>query len=389
MHLRYWAPLIGLVTAVFLFNMSEFMPIGILTGIAEDLDISESTAGSIISIYAWAVAILSLPMMLLFRKMEYRKLMLLMVAIFASFQALSGLSNDYLMLVVSRLGVAFSHSVFWSIVTPMAVMSVNPGHRRTAIGAIAVGTSMAMILGLPLGRTVGLLLGWRMSFILIAVMAVCVLVLLFIVLPKMENPGTFTLSRLPDVVFDRRLLSIYVFVAIFVTGHFIGYSYIEPFLKDVGGMSEGIVTIALTLFGAAGIVGGIIFARWYDNRRTLFILSAILGACLSMLAIAFVPDLVLPIMVLCFIWGLCITLFNTASQNEVIRCSAMDSVTIAVSLMSGIYNVGIAMGSLLGGMIIDHISIDQVLVYGAVVIAISSFVIIISSLSLSSHKVDN
>ena len=163
-----WLPLVGISISVFIFNMSEFMPIGLLTGISDDFGVSESQAGLIISVYAWAVALLSLPIMLLLRRMEYRRMLLLSVVLFTAFQVMSGVSSSYWMLMASRLGVAVAHAIFWSIATPLAVRVVEPRFAKIAIGAVATGTSIAMIVGLPLGRIIGLALGWRMSFVTIA-----------------------------------------------------------------------------------------------------------------------------------------------------------------------------------------------------------------------------
>ena len=200
MSVRTWLPLIALVCCVFLLNFSEFAPIGLLTDISKDFGISESTTGLIISVYAWAVAILSLPLMLLLRRMQYRPMLLMCIALFVVFQVITGLSNSYGMLMVSRLGVAVSHSIFWSIATPLAVAVVPMEYRKLAISAVAAGTSIAMIVGLPLGRIIGLALGWRMTFVFIAVIAMIALVFLIAVFPKVDNPGTFTLRKLPTIL---------------------------------------------------------------------------------------------------------------------------------------------------------------------------------------------
>ncbi len=370
MGLRQWMPLTGLVLSVFIFNMSEFMPIGILTSIADDFGISESSAGLIISFYAWAVAILSLPMMLLFRNMEYRKLMLLMVAIFASFQFLAAVSTDYWMLLVARLGVAFAHSVFWSIVTPMAVRSVEKGYRNLAIGGISVGTAVAMILGLPIGRVVGLSLGWRASFLSIALMAVGILILLAIVLPRMENPGTFTLKRLPDILGNRILLGIYIMLALYVTGHYTGYSYIEPFLLWAG-QSEIMITVILALIGVAGILAGIVFARRYDRNRRAFMVIALAGPAVCLMLLEPVCGYTSILILISIVWGMCVTLFNMTFQNELMRTAVDDGVTIANSLFSGIYNVGIAAGSMVGGYVTDTLGVDNIGFVGGAVILVA------------------
>ena len=363
---RQWLPLIGITICVFIFNMSEFMPIGLLTDIATDFSVSESTAGMIISIYAWAVAILSLPIMLLLRKMEYRRMLLMCVGLFAFFQVLSGISSNYWMLVVSRLGVAVAHSVFWSIASPLAVKVVAPELQKLAISMVAAGTSIAMIAGLPLGRIIGLAMGWRMSFVTIAVVSVMALVLLMVVFPKVENPGTFTLGRLPGLFRIKVLVGIYVVVAVFVTGYYTGYSYIEPFMMQIAGLSESMTTVALTVFGLAGIVGSMVFTKYYDRSRFGFIILALGGLCTCLFVLRISATAIIAVMVVCALWGFFATMFNVSFQNEAIRASPSDATAIAMSMFSGIYNVGIAMGSLIGGTVTEMMSVGMIGYVGGV-----------------------
>ncbi len=374
---RQWLPLIGLTLCVFVFNMSEFMPIGLLSDISADFGISEAQTGMIISIYAWAVAILSLPLMLLLRKMQYRMMLLMCVGLFAAFQFLAGVANSYWMLVFARLGVAVAHSIFWSIASPLAVRVVAPELQKLALSMIAAGTSIAMIIGLPLGRVIGLALGWRMSFIVIALASVAILMLLVAVFPKVDNPGTFTLRRLPDIFRNRVLVGIYVMLAIYVTGYYTGYSYIEPFLAQTAGMSETMITVALTVFGLAGIGGSVLFTKVYDRTRYRFIAMALIGSavCLALL----LPSTVSMVCVLavCTMWGFFATSFNISFQNETLRASPSDATAISMSLFSGIFNVGIAMGSIIGGAVTDHGSVDHIGFVG------SAFVIVAAVIALT------
>ena len=133
MSLKQWLPLVGLTFSAFVFNTSEFMPIGLLTDIASDLEISEARAGMLISVYAWVVMLLSLPLMLLVYKMEYRKLLLCTLALFIISHVLSAVSTGYAFLMASRIGVACSHAVFWSIASPLAVRIVPEEHRSLAL----------------------------------------------------------------------------------------------------------------------------------------------------------------------------------------------------------------------------------------------------------------
>ena len=169
--LREWMPVIVLMCCTFVFNTSEFIPIGLLSDIAADFGITEARAGLLITVYAWVVALVSLPLMLAVARMECRRLMLGVLGLFIASLLLTGLSSSYAMLMASRIGVACAHAVFWSIVSPLAVRVAPKGAQSAALGLIITGTSIAMIVGLPLGRVIGLYVGWRTTFFFIAAVA--------------------------------------------------------------------------------------------------------------------------------------------------------------------------------------------------------------------------
>ena len=169
MPLRVWFPLVGLTLSTFIFNTSEFIPIGLLTDIASDFNMTEAGAGMLISVYAWVVMLLSLPLMILASKVEPRKLLLGLVAAFSAFQVMSFSSVNYAMLMASRIGVACTHAIFWSIISPIAVKIAPEEHRALALSMVVTGSSIAMILGMPIGRMIGLHIGWRMTFLSIGI----------------------------------------------------------------------------------------------------------------------------------------------------------------------------------------------------------------------------
>lgn len=138
--LREWLPVIVLMCCTFVFNTSEFIPIGLLSDIAVDFGITEARAGLLITVYAWVVALVSLPLMLAVARMECRRLMLGVLGLFIASHVLSGLSSSYAMLMASRIGVACAHAVFWSIVSPLAVRVAPKGAQSAALGLIITGT---------------------------------------------------------------------------------------------------------------------------------------------------------------------------------------------------------------------------------------------------------
>ena len=253
--MRFWVPLVGMTLSTFVFNTSEFMPIGLLTDIAADFNMTESAAGMLISVYAWAVMILSLPLMLCVTKVPPKRLLLGVIVLFGICQLLSAASVNFWMLMAARIGVAAAHAVFWSIITPLAVRVAPSSKASLALSMVGMGTSVAMIFGLPCGRMFGLAIGWRATFLTVGIVSFAIVACLAFVFPKLDAGKPFTLGKLPSLLRTRSLLSMYLVTIVVITAYFTGYGYIEPFFQQVAGLPDDAITFALVLFGAAGLVG--------------------------------------------------------------------------------------------------------------------------------------
>lgn len=342
-----------LTVAGFTFNTSELMPIGLLTDIAYDFGVSEAYAGWLISIYAWVVALLSLPLMLLCARMDFRKVMLIIVTVFFVSHIGSVLSTGFWTLLASRIGVACAHAVFWSIAPSMAVVVAPGKDRATALSVMVAGGGIAMVAGLPLGRLLGLIAGWRITFAVLGVLAGLILYGIFRTTPHMpqNNSDSRRKDMLSEVMHNCELWMIYFITAVIVTGYYTGYSYIEPFLQQVVGMSPDNTTITLSLLGVAGLFASGIMSRWFGKYPHVIVLTASLAipVCLLLMLPSswLTPWAVAP---LCMVWALSLTMFNIAFQNEIILF-APDNQAVAMSIYSGIFNLGIGGGAFVGGIV--------------------------------------
>lgn len=358
--LKKWMSLVGLTCASFVFNTSEFVPIGLLTDIATDFRITEAHAGMIISVYAWVVMILSMPLMMLVSKMELRKLLLCTFAVFIVFQVMSYLSTGYAMLMLSRIGVACAHSVFWSIISIIAVSIVPERFRALALSMIVTGTSVAIIFGLPLGRIIGLQIGWRMTFFSIGAFAFLTLIYLVVSLPKVPSQGGFSLRQLPGLLKNKLLIGLYVLSLAIATSYYTGYSYIEPFLMQVVGMADDWITTTLMIFGAAGILGSIAFSKYYSKNRYTFMSVVLLGVSACLLLMQLMSFSMYAMILLCALWGMMVTAFNVSMQSEIISDSPGGSTAVSMAIFSGIFNLGIGCGTFVGGVVCTHFSISYI-----------------------------
>lgn len=371
MSLKTWMALVGLTLSAFIFNTSEFIPIALLTDIGRGFGLTEAKAGMLISVYAWVVMALSLPLMLMTSKLEMRRLLLGVIAVFTSFQVMSYLSTSFGMLLASRIGVACAHSIFWSIISIIAVRIVPTSHKAIALSMIVTGSSIAMILGLPLGRVIGLSVGWRMTFLSIGAVALFILLYLSALLQRVPSGGGMTAHDLPAMLKNRILVGIFITTAAFATGYYTAYSYIEPFLQQVGKMTENQITLTLMLFGGAGIIGSMLFSKFFPKYRYKFInltLAGLIGGVILLRPLTFsIPATI----AVCALIGMSATAFNVAMQSEIITDTPQSQTSVAMSIFSGIFNFGIGTGALVGGMVCTHLSISFIGIVGGVIVTLA------------------
>ena len=374
MTLREWLPLIGMTISAFLVNTSEFMPIGLLTDISNEFHMTEAQAGVMITAYSWTVTLLSLPLMLLVCRIQPKKLLLGTLSVFAVCQVLSVLSSGFTFLVLSRIGVACAHSIFWAIASPVAVRVVSKEHQSKALSAIITGTSIAMVLGMPLGRMIGLQIGWRMTFLCVAVFSFLVLAYLAIVFPKLEGAESFSVGQLPDLFKNFKLMAVYVVVFLVATGYYTSYSYIEPFLKKVAGLPSSWVTTTLMLFGIAGLIGSYLFSKYYDNHRYAFVQIVLVGVVAALLLLYPASVNMYTGILVCAGWGLAIMAFQVSFQAELIGCVSAAASSVAMAIFSGIFNWGIGCGTWLGGEVYTQIDLKYIGLAGGAIVTVATVI---------------
>lgn len=357
--------MVTLAIAAFIFNTTEFVPVGLLSDIAASFHMETAQVGIMLTIYAWVVALMSLPFMLLTSQMERRKLLIGLFVVFIASHVLSFMAWNFTVLVISRVGIAFAHAVFWSITASLAIRLAPAGKRAQALSLIATGTALAMVLGLPIGRIVGQYFGWRTTFFAIGMGALITLVCLIKLLPKLPSEHSGSLKSLPLLMRRPALMSIYLLTVIVVTAHYTAYSYIEPFVQVVAGFSANFATVLLLILGGAGIIGSILFGKLGNKHASALVSSAIglLLACLLLLMPAAGSESHLAILSL--FWGVAIMIIGLGMQVKVLAL-APDATDVAMSLFSGIFNLGIGAGALVGNQISLHVSMSAIGYLGAI-----------------------
>ena len=365
---KQWVSVCALAVGAFIFNTTEYIPIALLSDIGQSFGKPATEVGMMITVYAWIVALLSLPLMLMTKNIERRKLLLMLFALFALFHALSFFSWNFNILLVSRIGIALTHAVFWSITASLAVRLAPTGKTNQALGLLSTGTVLAMVLGIPLGRVVGQYFGWQLSFLLIGVCAAGVMLVLAKNLPALPSQNTGSLSSLPSLFKRRNLMLLYAMTVLIITAHFTAYSYIEPFVLQVGGFKAEQVTIVLSLYGLAGFAASYLFGKWFAKSQRLFMLGAVAVILLSALLLLPFASFPYAVYALVFIWGEAIVIVSLGMVSKVLAF-ASDATDVANSIYSGLYNVGIGGGALLGHYVTVWFGLSNIGIAGSLLAA--------------------
>ncbi|MCO6557769.1 MAG: sugar transporter [Gilliamella sp.] len=382
---RVWSSILCLAFAAFIFNTTEFVPVGLLPNIAESFSMDVANAGLLLTIYAWAVSLLSLPLTVLTSKMERRKLLILLFCLFIGSHILAGVAWNFYSLMIARIGIACAHAVFWAITTPLAVRLAPNGKKAKAMGFIVIGVSMATILGIPIGTIIGQLVGWRVTFLCIAGIAFCVMILLLRLLPAVPSMDIISIKNIPMVLKRPILLNIYLLIAIIIAGHFTAYTYITPFMKNIGGFNQNVIVLLLLVVGFSGMIGSVIFAKYAEKNPTAIFIIPMLLLITCLLSLYVCSFTLYTAIIQCLIWGLSITIIGMVMQSKVID-AAPDATDIATSVYSGIFNIGIGGGAFIGSKVLILLSIDYIGYVGACFVIIALLLFYFLSRKLWNNK---
>lgn len=347
--MKSWLPTISLSFASFIFVTSEFIPVGLITEIGTSFGRTESETGILMTVYAWVVALLSLPLTAYSARFNRRPLMLTLLAIFSLAHVFSVLAPTFNTLMISRLFVAAAHAIFWAIAVPLGIRLAPAGQRERAISLVATGATLGGVLGIPLGTLFGQAFGWRMTFAAIGICSTLIGILLSRLLPSTPSQNAGDFRSIIPLMKRKELALVYLMTAIIMTGHYAAYTYISPFLQEVGGMKKELIASIFLIFGCAGFLTSffapVLIKRFF--QKTSVISVFVVALCLAFFKGAVTTYWAAVLLVL--VWGCAFMLFNLVLQNMVLAI-APDAEDVAMAGYSGIYNIGIGGGALIGSL---------------------------------------
>jgi DHA1 family inner membrane transport protein len=347
-------PLLALFLAAFAFGTAEFVIAGILPDVAAGLDVSIPVAGYLISGYAIGIAIGGPLLAVATKKMTRKALILLLGGVFILGQAFCALAPNFEMLMLARVLVSVVHGAYFGIAAIVAVSIVSPDKRGFAVALILSGLTVSNILGVPGGTAIGNALGWRATFWAVGIIGLFATLAVAIFLPRNAASETTSGSFMREFkVLGRQQIVASLFIVILVMiGQYSLFTYITPLLTNITGIETGVVPWVLLLYGVGSTIGVFIGGRLADWKLMPSLVAILALQAVMFVTIYFVSPYPVVMAIATILWGGVNFAFGSPVQSRVLAWAA-DAPNLASALIPTGFNIGIAIGAVLGASVID------------------------------------
>ncbi|MBC3951129.1 MFS transporter [Pseudomonas folii] len=372
-----------LALAGFVIVTTEFLIIGMLPGMARDLGISISDAGLLVTLFAFTVMLFGPPLTAMLSHLDRKKTFVAILLIFAASNALAAVSSNIWILAFARFVPALALPVFWGTASETASLMAGPSQAGKAVARVYLGISAAMLFGIPLGTLFAGAVGWRGAFWALTVMSLLMALLLWISMPSVAKTAKVGLAKQAKILTDPQfivnlLLSILVFTAMFTA-----YTYLADTLERIAMIAPTQVGWWLMGFGAVGLIGNGLGGRYVDRSplgsTIVFALLLAIGMTATVPAAGSIPLLCAVLLV----WGIAHTGLFPICQIRVMK-TAPHAQALAGTLNVSAANAGIGLGSVIGGLTIEHLSLADV-GYVAAFIALLSIATAVVAIQMKSR----
>ncbi|CAI0750726.1 Inner membrane transport protein ydhP [Serratia marcescens] len=375
--------LLALTISAFAIGTTEFVIVGLIPTIAEQLGVTVPSAGLLVTIYALGVAI-GAPVLTALTSRIPRKLLLVgLMVLFTLGNLLAWQSPSYESLVVARLLTGLAHGVFFSIGSTIATSLVAKEKAASAIAIMFGGLTVALVTGVPLGTFIGQQFGWRETFLAVSLIgAVATLASIILVPSNIKNQGSAGVREQLKVLTHPRLLLIYAITALGYGGVFTTFTFLAPMMQELAGFSAPTVSWILLAYGVAVAVGNIWGGKLADRHGAVRALSFIFAA-LAVLLLVFQFTASHSIAALLTVIAMGVFAFGNVPglQVYVVQKAAQytpNAVDVASGLNIAAFNIGIALGSVIGGQTVASLGLAQTPWIGALIVVVALLLVSLS-----------
>lgn len=368
--------LFALTLSAFAIGTTEFVIVGLIPTIAEQLDVSLPSAGLLVSLYALGVAIGAPLLTALTGKLPRKWLLVGLMALFTLGNLLAWQAPGYESLIVARVLTGLAHGVFFSVGSTIATGLVAKEKAASAIAIMFSGLTVALVTGVPLGTWIGQQFGWRETFLVVSLLGLIAMVGSLLLIPSNLPKGAASSIREQLLVLTKKpLLLVYAKTALGYGGAFTAFTFLAPILQQISGFGANAVSLILLVYGVSVAFGNIWGGKLADKMGPLPALKLMFaGLALILLMLTFTaPHPVLAVLTV-LVWG-AFAFGNVPGLQVLVVKQAERHTPNAVDVASGLniaaFNVGIALGSVVGGFVVEHLGLMHTPWIGALIVLLA------------------
>lgn len=371
--------ILALALSAFAIGTTEFVIVGLIPTVASDLNVTLPSAGLLVSLYALGVAIGAPVLTALTGRWNRKNVLISLMVLFVLGNLLAWKAPTYSILIIARILTGLAHGVFFSIGTTIATSLVPKEKEASAIATMFTGLTVALVTGVPLGTYIGQMFGWRATFLIVALLGIVAIIGTTILVPSnLKQSVPAKLSSQLKVILNPRLLLVYAMTAVGYGGTFVAFTYLAPILEEVSGFQSSAISLIMLVYGISVALGNIWGGKLADKHGPIKALTIMfVGLALVLLLLQFTAVSKVLVVATVLIWGIFAFGNVPGLQVYVVQLAkeyTPDAVDVASGLNIAAFNIGIAIGSLIGGVVVEKVSlmhtpwIGSIIVIGAVVL---------------------
>ncbi|EPF2928295.1 MFS transporter [Vibrio navarrensis] len=368
--------LLALTLSAFAIGTTEFVIVGLIPTMAADLAVSIPSAGLLVSLYALGVAIGAPVLTALSGKWNRKYVLLAVMSLFVIGNLLAWQAPGYNTLILARILTGLAHGVFFSIGSTIATGLVPKEKAASAIALMFTGLTVALVTGVPLGTYIGQTFGWQATFLIVALLGLIALIgSAFLVPNNLKQPAAAKFSSQLRVLTQPRLLLVYAITALGYGGTFTAFTFLAPILQQEAGFSASAISIIMLVYGVSVAIGNLWGGKMADKMGPVKALTIIFTG-LAAILVVFNFTAVQPMAAVATIllWGAFAFGNVPGLQVYVVKLAeqyAPDAVDVASGLNIAAFNVGIALGSWGGGVIVAKAGLMHTPWIGALIVLLA------------------
>ncbi|MCT6884328.1 MAG: MFS transporter, partial [Snodgrassella alvi] len=342
---RNWMAVCMLAIASFIVVSTELAPIGMLSAIASSMGQNSGTTGLVVTLYAWLGAVAALVSVTTFSHLPRKPVVIVLMLLMAASNGIAAISEHFSVLLIARLAGAVAHGAFWAMAGTMGAQLVSDKYTGRATAIIFSGVSIASILGVPFINWISSTIGWRLSFLLLGVLAIMTAIILAFTLPAVSGTSRMGRKQFSAVLQIKQLRQVYLIATAAIIAHFAAFTYIEVFMAEEMAISANWIAVCLFVFGIAGVAGNLLCGLFIDRYLKNILGAGLVLICGSLILLsAVLSHNPIMLMVLVFAWGLGVAILFVGIQAWVIRLAGNDNALPASAIYAAIFNGAVGIG---------------------------------------------